>query len=62
MHLDTSMKIDLIVRMDAEYRQVEFSRRQAVQMHGVKTWIVPIWSGGRANSEWPQPSLRSRNE
>lgn len=40
MHFDTGIKVDLIVRKDAEYRQVEFARRQAVQMHGVKTWIV----------------------
>jgi hypothetical protein len=40
MHLATSIKVDLIVRKGAEYRQVEFARRQPVQMHGVKTWIV----------------------
>jgi hypothetical protein len=40
MHLATSIKVDLIVRKDSEYRQVEFARRKAVQMNGVKTWIV----------------------
>jgi hypothetical protein len=40
MHLATSIKVDLIVRKSSEYRQVEFARRQPVQMHGVKTWIV----------------------
>lgn len=40
MHLATSIKVDLIVRKGSEYRQVEFARRQPVQMHGVKTWIV----------------------
>lgn len=33
-------KVDLIVRKGSEYRQVEFARRQPVQMHGVKSWIV----------------------
>lgn len=40
MHLATSMKVDLIVRKSSEYRQVEFARRQPVQMNGVNTWIV----------------------
>jgi hypothetical protein len=40
MHLGTSMKVDLIVRKGSEYRQVEFARRQPVDISGVKTWIV----------------------
>jgi len=40
MHFATSIKVDLIVRKGSEYRQVEFARRQPVEMHGVKTWIV----------------------
>lgn len=40
MHYATSIKVDLIVRKSSEYRQVEFARRQPVQMNGVSTWIV----------------------
>lgn len=40
MHLATSIKVDLIVRKSSEYRQVEFARRQPVELSGVKTWIV----------------------
>ncbi|HKS54469.1 MAG TPA: hypothetical protein VJS12_04245 [Steroidobacteraceae bacterium] len=40
MHLATSIKVDLIVRKDSEYRQVEFARRRPVELNGVKTWIV----------------------
>jgi hypothetical protein len=40
MHLGTSIKVDLIVRKGSEYRQVEFARRQPVEIGGVKTWIV----------------------
>jgi hypothetical protein len=40
MHLATSIKVDLIVRKGSEYRQVEFARRQPVELSGVKTWIV----------------------
>ena len=40
MHLATSIKVDLIVRKGSEYRQVEFARRQPIELAGVKTWIV----------------------
>jgi len=40
MHFATSIKVDLIVRKGSEYRQVEFARRQPVELNGVKTWIV----------------------
>lgn len=40
MHLASGIKVDLIVRKGSEYRQVEFARRQAVTMAGVRTWIV----------------------
>jgi hypothetical protein len=32
--------VDLIVRKSAEYRQLEFARRQPVAIAGVRTWIV----------------------
>lgn len=40
MHHATGIKVDLIVRKGAEYRQVEFARRMEVNLSGVKTWIV----------------------
>ncbi len=40
MHLESGIKVDLIIRKDAEYRQVEFARRQPVNLAGVETWIV----------------------
>ena len=40
MHLDTGVKVDLIVRKSSEYRQLEFARRQAVAIAGIRTWIV----------------------
>ena len=40
MHNATGIKVDLIVRKSAEYRKVEFARRQSVEISGVKTWIV----------------------
>ena len=40
MHLKSGIKVDLIIRKAAEYRQIEFARRQQVNFAGVKTWIV----------------------
>jgi hypothetical protein len=40
MHLESGVKVDLIVRKSAEFRQVEFARRQAVAIAGIRTWIV----------------------
>ncbi len=40
MHLESAIKVDLIVRKDSEYRHVEFARRRAVHIAGVSTWIV----------------------
>jgi hypothetical protein len=40
MHFESGIKVDLIVRKQAEFRQVEFARRREVTMAGVRTWIV----------------------
>jgi hypothetical protein len=40
MHLASGIKVDLIVRKVAPYRRLEFSRRQAVDLAGIQTWIV----------------------
>jgi hypothetical protein len=40
MHLDSGVKVDLIVRKSSEFRQVEFARRRAVAIADIRTWIV----------------------
>jgi hypothetical protein len=40
MHLESGVKVDLIVRKSSEYRWVEFARRQPVAIAGVRTWVV----------------------
>jgi hypothetical protein len=40
MHLESAIKVDFIVRKDSEYRRIEFTRRRAVSIGGVATWIV----------------------
>jgi hypothetical protein len=36
----SGVKVDLIVRKSSEFRQVEFARRRAVAIAGIRTWIV----------------------
>jgi hypothetical protein len=40
MHYGSGIKVDLIVRKSSEYRLLEFSRRQQIEMGHVATWIV----------------------
>src|SRR5262252_4185333 len=40
MHLETGIKVDLIVKKGSEYRHVEFDRRHQVRIGEVTTWIV----------------------
>jgi len=39
MHLESGVKVDLIIRKSSEFRQVEFARRQQVTItNGLHTW------------------------
>jgi hypothetical protein len=40
MHLESGVKVDLIVRKSSEFRQVEFARRKPVAIAGIRSWIV----------------------
>jgi arsenate reductase-like glutaredoxin family protein len=40
IHLESVVKVDIIVRKADEYRRHEFDRRMAVEISGFKTWIV----------------------
>jgi hypothetical protein len=40
MHLDSAIKVDLIVRKNSEYRHAEFERRKSVEFAGISTWIT----------------------
>ena len=40
MHLESGVKVDLIVRKSSEFRQVEFARRKPVAIAGIQSWIV----------------------
>ena len=67
MHYATGIKVDLIVRKGSEYRQVEFARRQDIEMSGVETCIVSredlilsklVWAK-EANSELQRRDVES---
>ena len=40
VHYQSVVKIDLIVRKESEYRQLEFNRRQQIHIGELITWIV----------------------
>lgn len=40
MHLESGIKVDLIVRKDEPYRRIEFARRQPVRIGGIETFVV----------------------
>jgi len=40
VHLESVVKIDMIVRKENEYRLLEFSRRHQIEFSGFKFWIV----------------------
>ena len=40
LHLESVVKVDLIVRKQAPYRQIEFARRARVELPGFQAWLV----------------------
>jgi hypothetical protein len=40
MHLESGVKVDLIIRKSSQFREVEFARRKPVAIAGVRTWIA----------------------
>jgi hypothetical protein len=40
LHMDSVIKVDLVVRKNSTYRVAEFERRKRVELAGIATWIV----------------------
>lgn len=40
VHLESVVKVDMIVRKDSPYRQMEFERRQRIDLDDFSLWIV----------------------
>ncbi len=59
MHLQSAIKVDLIIRKAAEYRRLEFARRRRVPFGHIETWIVSREDLILSKLSW---SLQSRSE
>lgn len=40
VHLEAVVKIDCVIRKPSEYRELEFRRRRAVEIGGIRTYVV----------------------
>jgi hypothetical protein len=40
IHNDSVFKIDFIIRKDSNYREIEFKRKQKIELDGVSIWVV----------------------
>lgn len=40
VHIESVMKVDIIIRKDEDYRRVEFARRRPIELPGFRTWIA----------------------
>jgi hypothetical protein len=40
VHIESVLKVDVIVRKSGDYRQAEFARRQPIELAGFRAWIV----------------------
>lgn len=64
LHLESVVKVDLIVRKQALYRQTEFARRVLVELPGFNAWLVSREDLVLSKLAWAQHSeseLRMRD-
>lgn len=40
LHIESSVKVDIVIRTDEPFRRGEFARRARVTLSGSETWIV----------------------
>lgn len=40
LHIESSVKVDIVIRKDEPFRRGEFARRARVRLSGVEAWIV----------------------
>lgn len=40
LHIESSVKVDIVIRKDEPFRRAEFARRARVRLAGTETWIV----------------------
>lgn len=56
IHLGNIAKVDIIVRKDEAYRQVEFTRRRRVKLENFEVWIVSREDLILSKLMWAKPS------
>lgn len=56
VHLDSVVKVDMIVRKDSPYRQTEFERRQRIDLGDFSLWIVSKEDLILSKLVWAKPS------
>ncbi|MGC3990477.1 MAG: hypothetical protein QM796_12510 [Chthoniobacteraceae bacterium] len=56
IHQESIIKVDCIVRKSSPYRQMEFERRQRIQIEDFSTWIVSKEDLIISKLEWAKPS------
>ncbi len=56
VHLDSVVKVDMIVRKDAPYRQAEFKRRRRIDLDDFSLWIVSKEDLILSKLVWAKPS------
>ncbi len=56
VHMDSVIKVDIVVRKDAEYRQTEPARRRRVELVGFEVWIVSREDLILSKLVWAKPS------
>jgi hypothetical protein len=60
IHLATMIKIDIMVRKSAQYRMLEFSRRQLHDIDGHRIWVVSKEDLILSKLDWARDSLSDR--
>ncbi len=60
IHNESLMKVDIIIRKQDDYRQVEFERRHRVEIGGAKVWIVSKEDLILSKLEWARASSSER--
>jgi hypothetical protein len=56
MHLQSGIKVDLIIRKSEAYRRIEFERRRKVSLAGMETWIVSREDLILSKLAWAKPT------
>lgn len=60
IHLETMLKIDIMVRKNEEYRLLEFTRRQQHEMMGSHTWVASKEDLILSKLDWERETRSSR--